>query len=107
MKRIVLPSAALLASLALVTPATADPVKSPNSQEVVFTCAEGVLSVITIAQNRASAAQVLAGGSGVFHLTRVVAPDGTIAVPAGPGTGVTPVPDRLRAATLHTERFCA
>ena len=36
-----------------------------------------------------------------------VAPDGTIAVPAGPGTGVNPVPDRLRAATLHTERFCA
>ena len=25
-----------------------------------------------------SAAQVLEGGSGVFHLTRVVAPDGTV-----------------------------
>jgi O-succinylbenzoate synthase len=36
-----------------------------------------------------------------------VAPDGTIAVPPGPGIGVDPVPDRLRAATLHTERFCA
>jgi O-succinylbenzoate synthase len=36
-----------------------------------------------------------------------VAPDGTIAVPAGPGIGVDPVPDRLRAATLHSERFHA
>jgi O-succinylbenzoate synthase len=35
------------------------------------------------------------------------APDGTIAVPPGTGIGVDPVPDRLRAATLHTERFCA
>src|SRR5678816_4183678 len=34
-----------------------------------------------------------------------VAPDGTIAVPAGAGIGVDPVPDRLRAATLHSERF--
>ncbi len=33
--------------------------------------------------------------------------DGTIAVPAGPGIGVEPVADRLRASTLHTERFCA
>jgi o-succinylbenzoate synthase len=36
-----------------------------------------------------------------------VASDGTIAVPRGPGIGVTPVPDRLRAAALHTERFVA
>ena len=36
-----------------------------------------------------------------------VSPDGTINVPPGPGIGVDPVPDRLRAATLHTERFCA
>jgi O-succinylbenzoate synthase len=34
-----------------------------------------------------------------------VAPDGTVAVPPGPGIGVTPVPERLRAATLHAERF--
>jgi hypothetical protein len=85
MRRIVLPSSALLASLALAAPATAAPVNSPNSQVVVFTCSGGIqLSVITIAQNNASAAQVLAGGSGVFHLTRVVAPDGTI-VFAAPG----------------------
>ena len=85
MKRIAFPSAVLLTCLALATPATADPVSSPNSQVVVFSCAGGVrLSVITIAQNQASAAQVLEGGSGVFHLTRVVAPDGTI-VFAAPG----------------------
>jgi O-succinylbenzoate synthase len=36
-----------------------------------------------------------------------VAPDGTVAVPAGPGIGVDPVPDRLRAATVHRERFAA
>ena len=36
-----------------------------------------------------------------------VAPDGTIAVPSGAGIGVDPVPDRLRAATLHSERFHA
>jgi O-succinylbenzoate synthase len=36
-----------------------------------------------------------------------VAPDGTIAVPAGHGIGVDPVADRLRAATLHSERFQA
>jgi O-succinylbenzoate synthase len=34
-----------------------------------------------------------------------VAPDGTIAVPAGPGIGVSPVPQRLQNATVHTERF--
>ncbi len=34
-----------------------------------------------------------------------VASDGTVAVPAGPGIGVTPEPARLRAATLHSERF--
>jgi O-succinylbenzoate synthase len=33
--------------------------------------------------------------------------DGTIAVPPGPGIGVTPVPDRLQAAALHTERYLA
>ena len=36
-----------------------------------------------------------------------VAPDGTIAVPSGPGIGVDPVADRLRAATLQAERFHA
>jgi o-succinylbenzoate synthase len=36
-----------------------------------------------------------------------VRPDGTIEVPAGPGIGVDPVPDRVKAARLHTERFCA
>jgi len=34
-----------------------------------------------------------------------VAPDGTVAVPAGPGIGVSPVPDRLAAATLRAERL--
>jgi O-succinylbenzoate synthase len=33
--------------------------------------------------------------------------DGTIGVPAGAGIGVDPEPDRLRAATLHTESFRA
>ena len=33
--------------------------------------------------------------------------DGTIGVPAGAGIGVDPVPDRLGAATLHTESFRA
>ena len=36
-----------------------------------------------------------------------IRPDGTIEVPAGPGIGVDPVPDRVKAARLHTERFCA
>jgi O-succinylbenzoate synthase len=36
-----------------------------------------------------------------------VRPDGAIDVPAGAGIGVDPVPDRLRAATLHRERFSA
>ena len=31
--------------------------------------------------------------------------DGTIRVPDGPGIGVDPVPERLRRATLHSERF--
>ena len=31
--------------------------------------------------------------------------DGTIDVPPGPGTGVQPVAERLRAATVHHERF--
>jgi O-succinylbenzoate synthase len=36
-----------------------------------------------------------------------VAADGTIAVPAGPGIGVVPLPDRVQAAALHTESFRA
>jgi O-succinylbenzoate synthase len=36
-----------------------------------------------------------------------VRPDGTIEVPPGPGIGVVPVAARLRAATLHRERFSA
>ena len=85
MKRIALPSAPLLVSLALAAPAAAAPVEAPDAVEVVFSCDGGVrLTVVTIAHNRASAAQVLAGGSGVFHLTRVVAPDGTV-VFAAPG----------------------
>ena len=70
---------ALLLSLALAAPAAADPVNSPNAQVVEFSCAGDVnFSVVTIAQNQASAVQVLQGASGVFHLTRVVAPDGTV-----------------------------
>ena len=34
-----------------------------------------------------------------------VASDGTVAVPDGPGIGVVPVIERVRAATVHTERF--
>ena len=34
-----------------------------------------------------------------------VSSDGTVAVPDGPGIGVVPVTDRVRASTLHTERF--
>jgi L-alanine-DL-glutamate epimerase-like enolase superfamily enzyme len=34
-----------------------------------------------------------------------VASDGTVAVPDGPGIGVVPVPDRVKAATLHAERL--
>jgi O-succinylbenzoate synthase len=36
-----------------------------------------------------------------------VRPDGCLDVPAGPGIGVTPVPDRVRAATVHSEAFTA
>lgn len=36
-----------------------------------------------------------------------VRPDGTIPVPPGTGIGVNPAPERLRAATLHTERLTA
>lgn len=36
-----------------------------------------------------------------------VAPDGTVAVPAGPGIGVEPEPERLSQATLHQERLTA
>ena len=35
----------------------------------------------------------------------VLAPDGTMAVPTGPGIGVAPRPDRLEACTLRLERF--
>jgi O-succinylbenzoate synthase len=35
----------------------------------------------------------------------VMAPDGTMAVPGGPGIGVEPVPARLEACTLRTERL--
>jgi O-succinylbenzoate synthase len=35
----------------------------------------------------------------------VLAPDGTIAVPDGPGIGVEPVPERLTARTLRLERL--
>jgi o-succinylbenzoate synthase len=33
----------------------------------------------------------------------VLGPDGTMAVPSGPGIGVTPIPERLRATTLRAE----
>jgi O-succinylbenzoate synthase len=35
----------------------------------------------------------------------VLAPDGTMAVPDGPGIGVEPVPGRLAACTLRLERL--
>jgi O-succinylbenzoate synthase len=35
----------------------------------------------------------------------VLAPDGTMAVPSGPGLGVEPLPDRLEACTARTERI--
>jgi len=35
----------------------------------------------------------------------VIAPDGTMAVPRGPGLGVEPRPDRLEACTLRVERL--
>jgi len=35
----------------------------------------------------------------------VLAPDGTMAVPDGPGIGVEPLPDRLDASTLRVERI--
>ena len=34
-----------------------------------------------------------------------LAPDGTMAVPAGPGIGVEPLPGRLAATTVHVERI--
>ncbi len=37
----------------------------------------------------------------------VLAPDGTMAVPRGPGIGVEPRPDRLEACTVRTERITA
>ena len=85
MKTHTLPCAALLASLAVAAPAAAAPVNSPNAQVLEFTCDGGVaFSALTIAQNQAGAVQALEGASGVFHLTRVVAPDGTVAF-ATPG----------------------
>ena len=35
----------------------------------------------------------------------VMSSDGTMAVPDGPGLGVTPLPDRLEVCTVRTERF--
>ena len=35
----------------------------------------------------------------------VMMPDGTMAVPQGPGIGVDPLPERLEACTLHRERL--
>jgi O-succinylbenzoate synthase len=34
-----------------------------------------------------------------------LAPDGTMAVPAGAGIGIDPLPDRLEACTLRVERI--
>jgi O-succinylbenzoate synthase len=34
-----------------------------------------------------------------------VKPDGTIDVPAGPGSGVVPVPDRVKSARTHGTRY--
>ena len=34
-----------------------------------------------------------------------LAPDGTMAVPAGPGIGVAPVPERLEACTVRIEHL--
>jgi O-succinylbenzoate synthase len=34
-----------------------------------------------------------------------VAPDGTVAVPPGPGIGVTPVDERVRRFAIQSERF--
>ena len=80
MKLRTLSGAALVTSLALAAPAAAAPTNSPQSQVVEFSCEGGVhFTVVTIAQNQASAVQVLAGASGVFHLTRVVGPDGEVA----------------------------
>jgi O-succinylbenzoate synthase len=36
-----------------------------------------------------------------------MAPDGTMAVPAGPGIGVAPRPDRLEACTVRVETLRA
>jgi hypothetical protein len=73
--------AALVVALAVPAPATADPVESPQAEFDVLTCAGGIqFNVVTIAQNQATAVQVLSGtgAGGVFHLTRIIAPDGTV-----------------------------
>lgn len=73
--------AALVVTLAVPAPATADPVESPQAEFDVLTCAGGIqFNVVTIAQNQATAVQVLSGtgAGGVFHLTRIIAPDGTV-----------------------------
>jgi hypothetical protein len=81
MKTRTLCCATLVALLAFAAPVAAAPVKSPRAETDVFTCAGGIqFTLITIAQNRATAVQVLSGtgAGGVFHITRVIAPDGTV-----------------------------
>ena len=50
-------------------------------------------------------AQIIVGSAFSDDITEpfVVDPDGTMAVPAGPGIGVVPRPDRLEACTIRTE----
>ena len=74
--------AALVVALTVAAPAAADPVKSSQAEFDVLTCAGGIeFNLVTIAQNQATAVQVLSGtgSGGVFHLTRIIAPDGTVA----------------------------
>jgi hypothetical protein len=81
MKTRTLCCAALITALATAAPAAAAPVKSPEAEFDVFTCAGGIqFTLVTIAQNQATAVQILSGtgAGGVFHLTRVSAPDGTV-----------------------------
>ena len=81
MKTRMICAAALVGALTIATPAAADPVNSPQAEFDVLTCAGGIqFSVVTIAQNQATAVQVVsgAGAGGVFHLTRIIAPDGTV-----------------------------
>ena len=81
MKTRMICAAALVGALTIAAPAAADPVNSPQAEFDVLTCAGGIqFSVVTIAQNQATAVQVLSGtgAGGVFHLTRIIAPDGTV-----------------------------